>query len=103
MMIGQEGQRLSGIERIGFCQITTSNYVATLGQLVPALVGKKLEGLLSAETTESISRILQKTEPPTKKEVGLYLAEVFARGEGGSSVLRCFDEITIGRSTGESM
>jgi hypothetical protein len=67
--------------------LLSENSVATLGQLIPAFSGRKLEGLLSSETTEAIKAALQKTSAPTKKEIGLYLAELYALGNSGAAVL----------------
>ena len=54
--------------------------IATLGQLVASLGGKKLEDLLSPETKMTIGIALGKQGTLSKKEIGLYLAEQSAIG-----------------------
>lgn len=61
--------------------------VVTLGQLMPDLEGKRLEGLLSNDTKEAIGAALEKSSAPTKKEIGLYLAELHSREDMGLSTL----------------
>jgi hypothetical protein len=63
------------------------NNVATLGELVPSFAGKKLEGLLSSETKSAIKTALNKNSTPTKKEIGLYLAELYALGQAANGAL----------------
>jgi predicted ATPase len=65
----------------------SKNSVTTLGQLIPAFSGKKLEGLLSSETKAAIKAALQTSGAPTKKQIGLYLAELYALGDGASTAL----------------
>jgi hypothetical protein len=55
--------------------------------LVPQFAGKKLESLISAETKSAIKAALSKTNMPSKKEIGLYLAELFALGNTDPAAL----------------
>ena len=52
----------------------------TLGELLPEFGGKQLEGLFSDDALEAIKSDLGLSRSPTKKEIGLYLAEICAQG-----------------------
>jgi hypothetical protein len=59
----------------------SEDFVVTLGQLDSEFSGKRLEGLLSTETKNSIKVALNRTSAPSKKEIGLFLAEMYALGQ----------------------
>lgn len=54
------------------------NAVATLGDLDPTYVGKRLESLISKETAENIKISISSSSQLSKKEIGAFLAEKFS-------------------------
>lgn len=56
----------------------SSQVVFTVGELVPALQGRKLESLIDAESYEIAQKHLRLTSKPSKKQIGNYFAECCA-------------------------
>ena len=56
------------------------NAVQTLGNFEEGLKGMTLEKLISKKTREMVQLKFEKKKAPSKKEIGLYLAEMCALG-----------------------
>lgn len=63
----------------------TDKEVTTLGAIGSEFGGAKLESLLSQETIENIRKQLGTTKKPTKKEIGLYFAEIVATSSNNTT------------------
>ncbi len=64
----------------------TQAQVLTLSHVAGEFTGMAIEKLLGSETEKLISKKLLLTKQPTKRQVGWYLAEAFASGEGEKSL-----------------
>jgi predicted ATP-dependent endonuclease of OLD family len=58
--------------------------VKTLGELHPKFSTKRLEGLISSDTKAAIAAKIQSERAPTKKEIGLFFAEMCATEADGA-------------------
>lgn len=70
--------------------LLSEKQVATIGQILPELAGRKLEGVLSDETRKLISD--NKVVTPSKKEIGRFFQEHYAQRQ-----LVAFDQLTVDR------
>ncbi|MEG0192430.1 MAG: AAA family ATPase [Stenotrophomonas sp.] len=64
----------------------TQAQVLTLSHVAGEFTGMAIEKLLGSETEKLISKKMLLTKQPTKRQVGWYLAEAFASGEGEKSL-----------------
>lgn len=68
----------------------------TLGELDTQLTGKRLEQLLSAETKSAIAKHLGLEKAASKKEIGLYLAEICAAGATDFGMSKASEDVLAG-------
>lgn len=66
--------------------LLSENTVFTLGQISSEFSGKQIEFLICDKTIEKIKQWLNSDELPSKKQIGIYLAEKYAQGVGTSAL-----------------
>jgi len=88
VLLDDDAEGRAAAERYRTNWSLSDRQVATLGDLVPEFKGRRLEGLLCSETMELAKVALAMGAKPSKKQIGLYLAEAVAVGKGGAGVGR---------------
>lgn len=86
ILLDADKEGIAAVERYKREWYLPPECLATLGDFDTKFVGKGLESLITAGTIDLVKKQAQISSEPTKKQIGLYFAEMCATGAGSEAL-----------------